>query len=163
MKYYKITLLKDLPGIPAGYSFTLDEIRLKDERYSFNMVNQDPQLDRRTFSQHVTAIMQAAATEEGWIKKELDMEKAAPIDCPKCGGHGMFGYIFPDPEIQDNGDIDPNDKIGYWYSVLGLECPHCGEKVRTQMIYAGNSEKRHEIRLIRQPSLNDSISYISCK
>lgn len=30
MKYYKLTLLRDLPTVDAGYSFTVDENKLKE-------------------------------------------------------------------------------------------------------------------------------------
>lgn len=132
MKYYKLTLLKDLPNLKAGFSITLSESQF-DNPFGYGYIK--PGLyyyntkESREYTEQVYEICRYKSNAE-WVKVEPDFSKGIKLRCPNCGQIGMFSYVLPELErVQET----PVDDV-YYYRHYGLECAECGFKICTHKI-----------------------------
>ena len=110
MKYYKLTLIKDLPEANAGYSKVFSEDSLKDKCGYVGWTKID--YDLRYYQNNTE-----------FVKKEIDLSKALPeIICPHCKSESLFSFIGE--EISKY-----NCDVTQWYKPVGLECGLCGYKL----------------------------------
>lgn len=128
MKYYKLTLLKDLPDINAGFSITLDEDAMKEPfRYVYKKPNAKSVQEDREYNEKVHTICEYMDNPQ-WVKIEFDLSKAIQIECPNCKTNGMFSYEEPEQCHSDNG-------VSTYYKNVGLWCPHCEHQLKTHTVY----------------------------
>ena len=124
MKRYTITLLKDLPTVKAGFTFTTFEITLKRYHYFKSQINK---MTDDEFNEKVHNVLKYKDNNE-WVKIEPDLSDAIKIQCPECKNMGMFPY-YPKNQVDHHDDgtvtlcIQP-----------GLECPHCNYILITHSI-----------------------------
>lgn len=120
MYYYAVTLLKDLPNIKAGFSFSISEDCL-NKRFVFRS-----RKDGMSDSDYTDAIYEILRykNKSDWVKFELDYSQAVEVICPKCATFGMFTFSDDKPEYKYD------DGVSKWYTNSGLQCP-CGNKVYT--------------------------------
>lgn len=111
MKYYKLTLLKDVPQGKAGYSKTFDEKTLKEYCYYSSFNETDCFL---IYYQNC----------EDFVKKEIDFSKAIKsLKCSCCNSESLFSFTDEKFKEYDGGGIT------YTYRPVGVECGLCGKKV----------------------------------
>lgn len=112
---YKLTLLKDLPGYPAGTEFCLRQSWKYGDRYD-NYLYALPDLDRVT-RHYVYDIID----DPTWFRKEVDKEHLHNLVCPECGSTKgvFFSHSF------HNTDMDSYDYGTHWS--VGFEC-ECGHR-----------------------------------
>ena len=123
--YYKVTLLKVLPDVEAGFSFSISEDALKDHG-SFYFKTKDKEWnDDYNYKCHV---LLSYKDNKNWVKIEPDMSRAIKIKCPSCGCDGMFAYWGEKTHPEWNGV----DYVGYKH--LGLICPMCKTKIHTHSL-----------------------------
>lgn len=109
-KYYKLTLIKDLPEAKAGYCKVFSEDSLKDNCGYFGWAEIDYTL--RHYQDNTE-----------FIKKEIDLSKALPeIMCPHCKSESLFSFIGEEKATYDGG-------VTHWYKPVGLECGLCSYKL----------------------------------
>ncbi len=121
MKYYKFTVLKDLPDFNKGEEYRHVSEKDIDE---FNSI--------RRGGKDISKLFSIARNYPDFVKKEIDIDSAVQVDCPKCGGTKMFTHNEPSCK-RDDGVI-------YYYRTISLTCAICGYK---QNIYT--FETRSEV------------------
>ena len=125
MKRYTITLLKDLPTVKAGFTFTTFEITLKKYHYFKSQINK---MTDDEFNEKVHNVLKYKDNNE-WVKIEPDLSDAIKIQCPKCNNMGMFPY-YP-----NENDVDYyNDGTLILHTKLGFECPYCNHILFTHSV-----------------------------
>jgi len=128
MTFYKLTLLKDLPGLNAGFSVTLKEDCYKEPyRYLYRKPASDSSKDDYEYTEHVCLLCKHRDNPE-WVKVDYDLTRALEIKCPKCDQEGMFPYEDPEKRNCDDG-------VESYYKTVGLWCPHCGFRLRTHTVH----------------------------
>lgn len=151
MKYYKLTLLRDLPTVDAGYSFTVDEKKLREwDFYHGHIYSKEEEKENE--------VLNAYKLNPNWVNVEVDTSKGIPIACPNCGKVGLF--LYEDP-IEFLSLKQYSKYQGNYVQKVGLECV-CGYKIETNCVYIGyrDSQKTIHIRediedgTWREPHLN---------
>ena len=130
MKYYKITLLKDLPGIDAGFTVELDEDEFRNP-YSYYFQKSDirnPTADIK-YKDEICMVWDNKDKPD-WVRVEFDLSKAVQIKCPNCDKLGMFGYSSAAYDKLD-GDVRR------YFKDVGLWCPHCEHKLIVHSVLTG--------------------------
>lgn len=117
MKYYKFTLLKDLPDIKAGFTFTLTEDQFANP-FRWHYVED---------SEKVYEVCRYKDDPE-WVKVEFDLSRAIQIKCPDCDTVGMFDY-------EGNEVSEHDDGVDSYYKPVGLWCPHCNFLLVTHNVH----------------------------
>lgn len=131
MKYYKFTLLKDLPNIPAGFSFTLGENDMERGPYGIYRHNDDgPDYE---YTEKIRAVWRYKDNHD-WVKVEYDLSKAIQIKCPKCDSVGMFNFYDKEDEEYDDG-------VSAYYKSVGLQCPSCEYRLYTHRVHTHTEVK----------------------
>lgn len=129
MKYYKLTLLKDLPNLNAGFSVVLSEEIMEKSPYGyyFPKPNSSSNEEDLEYSEQIDIVWEHRNDPE-WVKVEFDLSKAVQIRCPNCGTLGMFTYEEPERCHSDDG-------VYRYYVTVGLLCPHCEHQLSTHTIH----------------------------
>lgn len=136
MKYYKLTLLRDLPTVEAGYSFTVDEKKLNEKELQHGYIY-------RREEEKENEVLNAYKLNPDWVNIEVDTSKGIPITCPNCGKIGLFPYEEP---VGRRG-FEPCFKHRVEYSQkVGLECA-CGYKVETHCVYVGYKDRSGRVHI----------------
>lgn len=121
MKYYIVTLLKDLPNVKAGFTFKVTGEFIKHPYY---LASQIDGMSDEKFNDKVTEVL-LYRDKSKWVKIEYDFSKAVKVVCPNCNKMHMFAFTDDDTEKRYEGD-----GVTSWYENGGLECV-CGYKVYT--------------------------------
>lgn len=135
MKYYKLTLLRDLPTVEAGYSFTVDEKKLSTWNPGLGYVRDKVYKEDEVLS--------AYKLNPDWVNVEVDTSKGIPIACPNCGKVGMFPYEDP---IEFLSLKQYSKYQGDYVQKVGLECI-CGHKIETNCVYIGYRDSQKTIHI----------------
>lgn len=127
MRHYIVTLLKDLPDVEAGFTFSMNEKELKDHQwYLFDSPN-SVEISTENYNHKVHQVLRYKDNTE-WVSITLDYSKTVQVICPKCNTLGMFS--FKDEELERVHDAD----VTKWYRKCGLECCVCGNKLYTHAV-----------------------------
>lgn len=127
MVFYKLTLLKDLPEAPAGFSFSASAELLKTARSGCarcDFPGCPADLKQVSFDRMVRVVLLYHDNPE-WVKIEIDFSKAISIQCPYCKETGMFACTEDALEVKYFYDVTR------WYAHHYLFCPRCEGKVET--------------------------------
>lgn len=121
MKYYKLTCIKDMPECEKGFSVTVSEESLKENRgaviYSHDPVKNDK----------IHALIYHKDNKD-FVEVSIDLNKAyTEIKCPHCNKESLFLYESEEYS-KYSGDVT------YWYIDTGLECGICGFKKKLSSI-----------------------------
>lgn len=136
MKYYKLTLLRDLPTVEAGYSFTVDEKKLREKELHHGYIY-------RWEEEKENEVLNAYKLNPDWVNVEVDTSKGIPIACPNCGKVGLFPYEEPICRRKNKGCFT----YAYEYTQkVGLECA-CGYKIETNCVDIGYENSDGEIHI----------------
>ena len=128
MKYYRLTLLKDLPELKAGFSVVLNEWAMKNPcNILFRKPNSKTNKEDDEYGEQICTVWRYRDNPE-WVKVEFDLSQAIQIKCPDCEMVGMFNY-----EKQEQCHSD--DGVDSYYKTVGLECPHCGYELDTHTVH----------------------------
>ena len=129
MKYYKLTLLKNLPDLNAGFSVTLNEWIMNESPYGYNFrkPNSNSTKEDMEYKEQVCTVWKYKDNPE-WVKVEFDLSRAIQIKCPNCETVGMFNY--EEPEY-----CKSSDDVYRYYKDVGLWCPHCGHELHTHTVH----------------------------
>lgn len=125
-KCYIVTLIKDLPEVKAGFSFSVHDRILKKAAYVQFTSNINGMSDYE-YNIKVRQVLQYIDNEE-WVSKVPDLSNALKIQCPNCKSVGMFQYFDDDLERVYESDVTR------WYQRVGLECPQCSYKIHTHSV-----------------------------
>lgn len=129
MKYYKLTLLRDLPTVDAGYSFTVDEKKLREwDFYHGHIYCKEEEKENE--------VLNAYKLNPDWVSVEVDTSKGIPIACPNCGKVGLFPYEDP---IEFISLRQYGKNRGRYVQKVGLECI-CGHKIETNCVRIGYTD-----------------------
>lgn len=85
--FYKLTLLKDLPGIPAGTQFSYRHGYYHIEQKHFSKLRFQDRMciygsDKMSM---LFPLPEEIIDDPEWIKKEVDHDKLVDLACPVCG------------------------------------------------------------------------------
>lgn len=127
MKINKVTLLRDLPNVKAGFTFSISDRFLYDYCVEYSGCPDD--LEQCVYDEMIHSVLMYVDTD--WVKVEPDISKAIQIQCPKCSSLGMFPYYEKQDKIVCDSDVT------YWYKKVGLECPFCGHMIHTHTVCVG--------------------------
>lgn len=109
MKYYKVTVLKDLPNFCSGESYGKIPERVVEARH-YCRVERD--------GKDIQELIVLSKENPDFVKLEIDKSCAVSTICPKCGGSKMF------PTDTHSSRCD--DGVRYHYSTISLICAECG-------------------------------------
>ena len=127
MKQYTVTLLKDLPDIDAGFSFSINEDDLANPHRAF-FKSPDESMSDDDYKCLIRTVLECR-NKPSWVEIKLDYSKAIPVTCPNCGTFGMFPFDGGKPERR----YDSSMAITRYYQTYGLECG-CGHKIVTHHV-----------------------------
>ncbi len=114
-KQYIVTLLKDLPGVKKGFSFSADEHTLN------HITSCDTQKSR---------LVLYYKDNPEFVSVSVDLSKAYPLQCPVCGAKSLFDYVDDERKYSY---YSLSDSEVYYYEA-GLECALCGYKLHTHCV-----------------------------
>lgn len=114
--YYKLTVIKDLPGVESGFSWTF----VADMPDDYDLLPLMP----RDVSQKVrdkVNILRGNRQYTEFVRTEPDYDRAnKDLLCPVCKEHTLFSYV-------KGAEYYPNNST--YYREVGLECGKCGKKI----------------------------------
>ena len=114
--YYKLTAIKDLPGVESGFSWTF----VADMPDDYDLLPLMP----RAVSQKVrdkVNILRGNRQYTEFVRTEPDYDMAnKDLLCPVCKEHTLFSYV-------KGAEYYPNNST--YYREVGLECGKCGKKI----------------------------------
>jgi len=114
--YYKLTAIKDLPGVESGFSWTF----VADMPDDYDLLPLMP----RDVSQKVrdkVNILRCNRKHTEFVRTEPDYDRTnKDLLCPVCKEHTLFSYVKgAEQYLNDSG----------YYKEVGLECGKCGKKI----------------------------------
>lgn len=120
MKKYKLTCIKDMPGVEKGFSYSFSEKHLLE---GIRPITYDAELDKKIYSLFYNR------NNEDFVKKEIDLDYAVKeLKCPKCGRESLFTSIINRERYTCSCDVYK------WYDDTGLECGICGWQVKLSSV-----------------------------
>lgn len=123
----KVTLLKDLPTVKAGFNFSIRE-NVMEEYFRYCRFEGCPKgMDQDSYDEMIRCVLEYREFTE-WVKIEPDFSAAIQIQCPNCKSVGMFPYS--EDELKKVYDCD----VTRWYENVGLRCPRCNHKIHTHSV-----------------------------
>ena len=109
MKYYKVTVLKDLPDWKAGTTYgSISEHAVNE--YQYCRMERD--------GKDVLELIPIAQKHPDFVKLELDENKTVKTCCPKCGSTKMF--------LNNKKSENYDDGVRYFYATVSMYCFDCG-------------------------------------
>lgn len=115
MIYYKLTCIKDIPGLDAGFSHTFSKENL--DYPGCICFSNDPQEDEKINK------LRRYMNYPDFIKTEPDLSYAVEeLVCPKCGKMSLFTFKDNEDEKYTDGDVTR------YYKGTGLICAFCNWK-----------------------------------
>ena len=122
--YYKLTAIKDLPGVESGFSWTFVADTLDDPDF-LPLISWD---DRQKVGDKVN-ILRCNRKHTEFVRTEPDYAMAnKDLLCPVCKEHTLFSYI--------KGAEQYLNSSGY-YKEVWLECGKCGKKIGITSVDVG--------------------------
>lgn len=122
---YTVTLLKDLPYVKAGFSFSLSSHYLNAPACNYS--GKPENIDQINYDKAIRSVLHYKDNPE-WVKVEVDESEAYPLICPECGRKALFNYV-DDERTYQPGETSVDE--GYSYYKAGLICGSCGYKLQT--------------------------------
>lgn len=114
--YYKLTAIKDLPGVESGFSWTFVADTPDDSDF-LPLISWD---DSRKVGDKVN-ILRCNRKHTEFVRTEPDYAMVnKDLLCPVCKEHTLFSY--------EKGAEQYLNSSGY-YKEVGLECGKCGKKI----------------------------------
>lgn len=112
MKYYKLTCIKDMPEVEAGFTCRMSEEELKG-KYDLFDENNDRKREAKMYA------LRRHKDNKNFVKVEIDLSKAIPnLTCPKCGKISLFPCVGK-PYCEYDADIYS------YYLDVSIECGVC--------------------------------------
>ena len=113
MKYYKLTCIKDMPEIEAGFTCRMNEEEFNGK---CDLFDDDRAREAKMY------ILRHHKNNKDFVKVEIDLSEAIPnLTCPKCGKVSLFPCASK-PYREYDADI-----YNYYLDV-SVECGVCGFK-----------------------------------
>ena len=118
MRYYKLTVLKDLPGFNKG-----------EEYHHVSEKEMQGGCIVRRNNKEIQELIYYVDKHPEFVKSEIDINSAVDVTCPQCHNTKMF----PNHKSSSKYDCD----VRYYYKTISLVCAKCGHE---QEIYTFQSD-----------------------